>query len=89
MTNWACVLIQLTKPTAELVIVGPEYQSFALYIYQKKYQPNKVLCAAEKGGELPLLEGREARDEKTTVYVCYNHTCQRPVFSPEEALDLL
>lgn len=88
-TYWACLLTQLAKPTAEIAVVGPEYRKIALQLYQQQYHPNKVLCAAAEGGDLPLLEGRTAQQGKTTIYVCYHKTCQRPVHSPEEALALL
>ena len=88
-TYLACLYTQLCKPTAEIAIVGPRYQEFSQSIYQQGYYPNKVLCAAPEGGELPLLENREAQNGRTTIYVCYNRSCQRPVHSPEEALALL
>lgn len=88
-TYWANLYTQLAKPTAEIAIVGPQYQEFAREIYQQKYFPNKVLCADAHGNGLPLLENRKATDAKTTIYVCYNRSCQRPVNSPAEAIELL
>ena len=88
-TYWGCLYTHFARPTAEIAIVGPEHHAFSQRIYQQRYHPNKVMCAAEKGGTLPLLENRQAEERKTTVYVCYNQSCQKPVHSPEEALELL
>lgn len=88
LTNWASAFLQLSKPTAEIAIVGPQFKDFAKAIYQNYFHPNKVMCAAQQEGALPLLENREVHG-KTTVYVCYNRSCQRPVHSPEEAMELL
>jgi len=38
---------------------------------------------------LPLLDGKKAIDGRTTIYICHNKTCQRPVFSVENALHQL
>jgi uncharacterized protein YyaL (SSP411 family) len=88
-TYWACLYTQLATPTAEIAIVGPDFQAFARTINQQSYHPNKVLCASADGAELPLLENREAEGGDTTIYVCYKQSCQRPVHSPAEALELL
>ncbi len=40
----------------------------------------------ETGSALPLLEGKVALDDKLTIYVCYDKTCQRPVHQIDEAL---
>ncbi len=88
-TYLACLYTGLTKPTAEIAIVGPQYREFGLAITQLRYYPNKVICAAPVGGGLPLLENREAREDKTTIYVCYNQSCRQPVLTPEAALEML
>lgn len=89
LTYWACLYTQLAQPTAEIAIVGPDYLRFSQEIYRQRYHPNKVLSASAGGGELPLLENRESDSTQTTIYVCYNRSCQRPVHSPAEALALL
>jgi uncharacterized protein YyaL (SSP411 family) len=88
-TYWASLLTQLAKPTAEIAVVGPEYQTIALQLQQEQYHPNKVMCAAAEGESLPLLENRSAQGGKTTIFVCYHQTCQRPVQQVKKALALL
>lgn len=89
LTYWASIFTQLVTPTAEIALVGPEYKQLALQINRQHYHPNKILCAAENEGGLPLLENRTAQGGKTTIYVCYNQSCRRPVHSASEALALL
>lgn len=89
LTYWAILYTQLAQPTAEIAIAGPDYLRFSQEIHQQRYHPNKVLSASASGGELPLLENRESDGSETTIYVCYNRSCQRPVHSPAEALALL
>ncbi len=53
----------------------------------KPYLPNKIVMhqvteADSVGG--PLLEGKYMIDDKATVYVCQNYTCQAPVTDPLE-----
>ncbi|UOG73862.1 thioredoxin domain-containing protein [Hymenobacter tibetensis] len=85
LTNWASLYAKKLKPTAELAIVGPG----ATHLRQelsRQYLPNTVLAGTTTTSTLPLLQGREARNGQTTIYVCYNHTCQQPVHTVTEAL---
>ncbi|MBD0256136.1 MAG: thioredoxin domain-containing protein [Cytophagales bacterium] len=85
LANWACLFAYRTVPTAEIAIVGPDAQAFRQEIDQM-YYPNKVLAGTAFESDLPLLRDREALDDKTTVYVCYNRACQLPVFTVNEAM---
>ena len=86
LSNWAVLLTELTRPMAEVAVVGPEASTMAVQL-QQAYLPNKVVCAStEKNDNLPLLAGREAINGKTTIYVCVNRSCQLPVHTVEEAL---
>ena len=56
------------------------------------YQPNKVVVLAENGENaevIPLLAERKMIDGKTTVYVCENFVCQRPVTKTEDLKEQL
>jgi len=85
LSNWACLFAYRTTPTAEIAIVGPDAQAFRQEIDQM-YYPNKVLTGTVAGSDLPLLRDREAPDDKTTVYVCYDRACQLPVSTVNEAM---
>jgi uncharacterized protein YyaL (SSP411 family) len=84
LANWASLYTYRAVPTLEIAIVG-----YQLFNYKKEFDqfliPNKVVCGALKAGSLPLLEDREAVDDETTIYVCFNKTCKRPVNTVEEA----
>jgi uncharacterized protein YyaL (SSP411 family) len=88
LANWATLYYYKLRPTAEIAIVGrkaPEMRSeiSAFFI------PNMILAGTEKASALPLLQDRHAIKGKTTIYVCYNKTCQLPVHTPAEALQQL
>ena len=51
------------------------------------FRPHLVLAGG--GGDVPLLEGREAVDGRAAAYVCEHFTCQRPVTDPDELRVLL
>lgn len=86
LTNWGCFATEIANSTAEIAIIGPESHAYALTL-QQKYLPFKVIQGTTTSSSLPLLSGRHAIEEKTTLYVCYDKTCQLPVFTPEEALE--
>ncbi|GGG29465.1 thioredoxin domain-containing protein [Pontibacter amylolyticus] len=88
MGNWATLYYHKLQPTAEVAIVGhqaPEMRSEL----SSFYIPNMLLAGTEGQSELPLLQDRSAINGKTTVYVCYNRTCQLPVQTAAEALEQL
>jgi len=69
----------------EVAIVGGNGSDIEREVWSQ-YRPFKVVAS---GGDIPLLEAREAVDGKATVYVCENFVCQRPVTSVEELRGLL
>ncbi len=69
----------------EIAIVGTRGSEVEREVWSD-YRPFKVVAT---GGDVPLLEGREAVDGKATVYVCENFVCQRPVTEVEELKQLL
>ncbi|TGE10397.1 thioredoxin domain-containing protein [Hymenobacter fodinae] len=85
LANWASLYAAHLRPAAEIVIVGPEAEKFRASLSQH-YLPNSVLAGTSTSSELPLLRNREAVGNQTTIYVCFSHTCQRPVHSVAEAL---
>ena len=87
-TNWAALYAQRVSPTAEIVIIGPEFDNLRKD-FDRFFISNKVMAGAEMSSKLPLLEDRKSIDGRTTIYVCFNKTCQLPVYSVEEALKLL
>ena len=87
-TNWAALYAQRVAPTAEIVIVGPDYEDVRMDL-ERFFVPNKVVAGGVLPSNLPLLEGRMDTDGQTIIYVCFNKTCQLPVHSVEEALALL
>ncbi|MEM8965726.1 MAG: thioredoxin domain-containing protein [Bacteroidota bacterium] len=87
-TNWAVLATEMSLPMAEVAIVGADYREVALELVQH-YHPNKVVMGTKKQSDLPLLKERHTEDGQTTLYVCYNKTCQLPVHEVSEALEQL
>lgn len=83
LTNWAILASNLANPTAEVALVGNEIEQFRAEI-DKKYRPNKLFVGTKTSSELPLLQERTAINGKTTIYVCFDKTCQLPVTNLNE-----
>lgn len=88
LSNWAILYLLMSRPTAEIVIVGDQHEEFRQEL-EKHYLPNKVIMGGKTEGILPLMENRPTKGGKTTMYVCYNKTCKLPVNSIEQALKQL
>ncbi|WP_299819090.1 thioredoxin domain-containing protein [uncultured Pontibacter sp.] len=86
--NWAILYYYKLVQTAEVAIIGPEAPEMRAEI-SSFYLPNIILAGTTAKSEMPLLQQREAIGGKTTVYVCYNKTCQLPVHSAAEAIKQL
>jgi uncharacterized protein YyaL (SSP411 family) len=70
---------------------GAEDTEAMLRVVFGPFLPNKVVAGAAHGNgvAIPLLEGREQRDGKATVYVCEHYVCQAPTTDPEELRALM
>jgi uncharacterized protein YyaL (SSP411 family) len=88
MSNWAIVYTEMKKGMAEVSFVGSDVAELD-HEFHKSYQPFALTMGTVLQSSLPLLDGKVAVDNKTTIYVCYDKTCQRPVHSINEALKLL
>jgi len=87
--NWAVLFCQTIQPTAEIALVGSQAHELRKDL-DRHFLPNKIVVGTlETENEIPLLQQRTALQNKTTIYVCFDKTCQLPVFSVEEALKLL
>ncbi|MEZ4901731.1 MAG: thioredoxin domain-containing protein [Spirosomataceae bacterium] len=82
-TNWAALYALRAQPTAEIAIVGPAMDIFRKTL-ETRFLPNKILVGTHTTSDLPLLEGRTAKENLTTIYVCFNKTCQLPVYAIED-----
>ncbi|MBL7856397.1 MAG: thioredoxin domain-containing protein [Cyclobacteriaceae bacterium] len=85
MSQWAIVLTLLKKEYAEVSFIGSDVQKLAEQ-FQRHYQPFTLTLATAAASTLPLLAGKKALNNKTTVYVCYHNTCKKPVHTIGEAL---
>ncbi len=88
LCHWGIAFSEITHGLSEIVVVGKEAQQRKNELNQH-YLPFARILGTESSSTLPLFEGREARDEKTMIYVCFNKTCELPVNKTDEALDQL
>lgn len=88
MSNWGIVYTEMKKGMAEVAFVGQN----AATVYRdmmRDFQPFVLGMGFENESSLPLLAGKSAIDDRLTIYVCYNKTCQRPVHELEGAIGQL
>lgn len=85
MSNWGMQAMELSYNFAEIIIVGPDAHAFANQINQQ-FIPNKIISATIEEQDIAPFEMKTAMGGETTIYICYNKSCKRPVTSVEEAL---
>jgi len=85
LCHWGKLFAFRSSPLAEIAIVGPKASSTALEL-DKRFIPNKIIMGGNADTSLPLLQGKVALGDNTTIYVCYDKSCKLPVHSTEEAL---
>lgn len=85
MSNWGIALAELKKGFAEVVIVGKDAPVMALELHSA-FRPFVITMGGDKESRLPLVADKKPKDDQTTLYVCYNKTCQQPVSRVEEAI---
>jgi len=87
-SRWAFAALQFISPSYEVAVIGPNAVNLALQI-GKYYHPNIVVMATtDNNSPYSLLQNRFI-EGKTLIYVCKNNSCQRPVETIEEALELM
>lgn len=86
-SNWSQLMLNLAGNHFEVAIVGENAVNL-LNELQKNYLPNVIFCAGTTDNGLPLLQSRYVSG-KTLIYICQDNSCQLPVETVEEALELL
>jgi uncharacterized protein YyaL (SSP411 family) len=89
--QWLAALDLIMAPPQEVAIVGDEVGSL-LDVVRARYRPNLVVAVGsprQRGGQVELLQGRDAVGGRATAYVCRQLACERPVTGPRELDELL
>ena len=84
-SNWGQLQIAFVYPPYEVAIVGKDYHEMKENM-DKNYLPNVLLSGGHKEGTLPLLENKLVPGQ-TTIYVCQDKSCKRPVTEVSKALE--
>lgn len=88
LSNWAILFTEMHQPTAEIAIIGDQALQMSKPFLSMFY-PNRLILGTDNNSELPLLRERKPVDDKTTIHVCFDKTCQMPVHKVEDALKQL
>lgn len=83
---WWRIIMNIIDAPIEVIVTGPDAMQ-VLTSLNKHYLPGVVLAAHTDEIIVPLMKGRMS--SSTKIYVCQNKTCQLPVDTATEALDLL
>ena len=86
-SNWANLMLSIIQPPYEVAIMGADY-SIKRKELDQYYLPNVLLMGGKEEGSLSLLKDKLISGE-TTIYVCQNRTCKRPVNQTKAALKLM
>ncbi|HEY6913552.1 MAG TPA: thioredoxin domain-containing protein [Paludibacter sp.] len=82
--NWDILLCWLAREPHEVTILGKKSEAKRKE-FEMHYLPDVFLSGGEAEGNIPALKDKLIEGE-TTIYVCRNNTCQRPVNDVNEAL---
>lgn len=86
LSNWGVLALEVSDMFTEVIVVGPKANDFVNQINQQ-FIPNKIITGTTKEIEVPPFEMKTTVNGETTIYVCHNKTCRRPVTSVAEALE--
>ena len=82
--NWANLLTYFIEPPPEVAIVGDDCIAKRKEL-DRYFLPHIILVGGKKEGKLPLLKHKLVTGQ-TTIYVCIEKSCQRPVTETDDAL---
>jgi len=83
---WANLLLEIYSGTNEIAIIADNPQRTLSQILTK-YIPYKIIMSSKApGNAFPLLSGKVSLGE-TTLYLCRNYSCEKPVSTVEALID--
>lgn len=85
--NWGLLEESFISPPYEVAIVGNQYRAVKAAIDQN-YLPGVLLSGGRNEGTLELLQNKLVKGQ-TTIYVCQDKSCKRPVTEVAKALEQL
>ncbi len=88
MSQWAMVSFEMQQALAEVVIIGEDAEAYRKE-FQKEFHPFSISMGTHGKSSLPLLAEKTPLNNQTTLFVCFNNVCKRPVFTVEDAIGQL
>lgn len=82
-SNWGLLQLMISHPFFEVAITGDDCLDLRAEI-SNKFLPNVLYLGGKTQSQIPLLKGKFL--DKTTIFVCVDHSCRLPVSKSEEAL---
>ncbi len=86
-SHWLSLYTKFTYNVNEVVLTGPNATDYQRDLW-KNYVPGGITIVASNEVELSLFKGRYS-ETKNLIYVCANRTCNAPVSTIEEAIELM
>lgn len=85
-SNWCMAQMYLSEHMYQIAITGTNAHNMALTLYRQYYVPNKLIFGTNTNdSNLPMLNDKWIENQ-TTIYVCKNYTCKKPVNSVFDAI---
>jgi len=89
LANYASSYALKAYQSYDIVIVGKDAKEFQKQLWAH-YLPNAYIMAiAEENDNLLVWKGKEIINTKTTIYVCQNNACKKPVYTVEDAIAMM
>ena len=82
---WARVAAFHAAPVPEIVIIGQDYMKYAMELWKESI-PLSIIGANDDESSIPFMANKSKIGGHTTIYICQDKTCQRPVHSINEAV---
>jgi uncharacterized protein YyaL (SSP411 family) len=86
-SNWCMTQMYLSDKTYQIAILGDTPSKTALQLHNEHYIPYKLMMGATNDkSKLPLLQLKYIANT-TTIYVCKNRSCKKPVNTVLDAIN--
>lgn len=86
LSNWGCLILDMSHPTAEIMVVGEKVLPDVSKCYTY-YYPNKIVCSKTKeASNIPMLQDKPLKVNQTKYYWCENKTCGLPMVDISDIL---
>ena len=85
---WNCLLLEMVAGTVEIAVLGPDLDKIHMELLEQFIPHRAIMMSSVENEEFALL-AKKPITSQSTIYICKNFECSKPVHSIKAVLPLI